>query len=87
MISFPLLAIDLLSENLPLLLSILIFAAVLVSKLGSRFGVPSLLLFLLLGMAAGADGLGLHFDNYKTAESIGHFAMTVIHRRPRNIPG
>ena len=78
MISFPLLAIDLLSENLPLLLSILIFAAVLVSKLGSRFGVPSLLLFLLLGMAAGADGLGLHFDNYKTAESIGHFAMTVI---------
>ena len=72
------LAVNLLSENLLLLLSILIFAAVLVTKVGSRYGIPSLLLFLLLGMAVGADGMGVHFDNYETAESIGHFAMTII---------
>ena len=71
-------SVNLLSENLLLLCSILIFVAILVTKLGSRFGVPSLLLFLLLGMAVGADGLGLHFDDYEVAESIGHFAMTII---------
>ena len=66
------------SENLLLLCSVLVFAAVLVTKLGSRWGVPSLLLFLLLGMAVGPDGLGLHFEDYEVAESIGHFAMTII---------
>ena len=71
-------AVDLLSGNLLLLCSVLIFVAILVTKLGSRFGVPSLLLFLLLGMAAGSDGLGLHFEEYEVAEAIGHFAMTVI---------
>ena len=70
--------VELLSGNLLLLCSVLIFVAILVTKLGSRFGVPSLLLFLLLGMAAGSDGLGLHFEEYEVAEAIGHFAMTVI---------
>ena len=72
------LSVNLLSENLLLLSSILLFAAILVTKLGTRFGVPSLLLFLLLGMAVGQDGLGLHFEDYEVAESIGHFAMTII---------
>lgn len=69
---------NLLSEDLLLFSSILIFVAVMVSKLGSKFGVPSLFLFLLVGMAAGEDGLGLQFDEYEIAESIGHFAMTII---------
>ena len=67
-----------LSENLLLLASILVFFAILIHKVGARFGAPSLLLFLLLGMAAGGDGLGLKFDDYHRAESIGHFAMTII---------
>ena len=71
-------SINLLSENLLLLVSILIFAAVLVAKAGSRLGTPSLLLFLILGMLAGPDVLGLHFDDIPLAESIGHFAMSVI---------
>ena len=29
-------------------------------------------------MLVGIDGIGLHFDNYEVAESIGHFAMTII---------
>lgn len=78
MLPLSIFSVNLLSENLLLLCSILIFVAILVTKLGSRFGVPSLLLFLLLGMAVGADGLGLHFDDYEVAESIGHFAMTII---------
>ena len=74
----PLLAVNLLSEHLLLLCSILIFAAVLVTKVGSRYGVPSLLLFLLLGMVAGKDVLGVQFDDFELAENIGHFAMTII---------
>ena len=68
----------LLSENLLLLASLLVFVAILVSKVGSRLGTPSLLVFLLLGMVVGTDGIGLRFDNYEVAESIGHFAMTII---------
>ncbi len=74
----PLLTVSLLSEHLLLLCSILIFAAVLVTKVGSRYGVPSLLLFLLLGMLAGEDVLGVQFDDFELAENIGHFAMTII---------
>ena len=69
---------NLLSENLLLLASLLVIVAVLVTKVGSKLGAPSLLLFLLLGMAVGSDGLGLHFEDYELAESIGHFAMTII---------
>ena len=61
-----------------LLVSLLIVAAILLTKVGSRLGVPSLLLFLLLGMVAGADGLGLTFDSYKTAEFIGRISLSVI---------
>ena len=70
--------IDLISDDLLLLASILVFFAVLTAKLGSRIGVPTLLLFLILGMVAGADGLGVRFDDHEMAESIGHFAMTII---------
>lgn len=71
-------SVNLLSEDLLLIASILIFAAVLVAKAGSKLGAPSLLLFLILGMLAGPDVLGLHFDDLHLAESIGHFAMSVI---------
>ena len=71
-------SVNIMSENLLLLASILVFAAIPVSKLGSKLGAPSLLLFLILGMLAGPDVLGLHFDDLEMAESIGHFAMSVI---------
>ena len=66
------------SGGLLLVLSVLIFIAILVTKVGSRFGVPSLLLFLLLGMLGGEDGLGFQFASYETAESLCHFAVTII---------
>ena len=71
-------SINLLSENMLLFVSVLIFAAVLVAKAGSKLGAPSLLLFLILGLLAGPDVLGLHFDNLELAESFSHFAMSVI---------
>lgn len=71
-------SVDLLSDDLLLLASVLVFFAIMSTKIGSRFGVPSLLLFLILGMVVGADGLGVEFQDYELAESIGHFAMTII---------
>ncbi|MBR5064326.1 MAG: cation:proton antiporter, partial [Bacteroidales bacterium] len=71
-------SIDLVSDELLLTASILVFFAIMTTKIGARFGVPSLLLFLLLGMAVGADGLGVQFQDFELAESLGHFAMTII---------
>ena len=71
-------AINLLSGNLLLLASLLTIFAILITKVGMKFGVPSLLLFLILGMVAGKDGLGVRFDDFELAEGIGHFAMTII---------
>ena len=78
MLPLSIFSVNLLSDNLLLLASILVFFAILITKVGARFGAPSLLLFLLLGMGVGADGLGLRFEDYEVAESIGHFAMTII---------
>ncbi|MBO6045625.1 MAG: potassium/proton antiporter [Bacteroidales bacterium] len=78
MLPLSIFSVNLLSDNLLLLASVLVFFAILITKVGARFGAPSLLLFLLLGMIVGADGVGLKFEDYHIAESIGHFAMTII---------
>jgi cell volume regulation protein A len=59
--------------------SILILISVLVSKISDRFGIPALLLFLVIGMLAGSDGPGgLYFDDPALAQSIGLIAMILI---------
>lgn len=58
--------------------SILIFLSILISKTGYKFGVPTLLLFLLLGMLFGEDGLGLEFSNVKDSQFVGMLAMSII---------
>lgn len=49
------------AENILLVGSILLFVSIVVGKTGYRFGVPALLLFLVVGMAFGSDGLGFQF--------------------------
>ena len=78
MLPLSIFSINILSSNPLLLVSMLVFVSILVSKVGARFGVPTLLLFLLVGMLAGQEGLGIRMDNHEVAESIGHFAMTII---------
>ena len=70
--------IPLLADNLILPISILLVIAILFTKVGTRFGVPVMLIFLLLGMLAGPDGIGLSVKNLHLAEFLGHLAMTVI---------
>ncbi len=45
-------------ELILLILSLLFFASIFTDKIGNRFGVPALLLFLIVGMVFGPDGLG-----------------------------
>lgn len=66
------------AENILLLGSILIATSILISKSGYRFGIPTLLLFLLVGMAFGSDGLGISFNNASDAQFIGMIALSII---------
>ncbi len=66
------------SENIMLIGSILLIAGVLIGKSSYRIGVPILLIFLLVGMGFGVDGLGIHFSDMHTAQFIGMIALCVI---------
>jgi len=59
--------------------AVLLLLSVLVSKISDRFGVPTLLLFLVLGMLAGSDGPGgIAFDDPAAAQFIGVVALVQI---------
>ena len=66
------------AENILLVGSILLFVSIVVGKTGYRFGVPALLLFLVVGMAFGSDGLGFQFHSTQTAQFIGMVALSII---------
>ncbi len=65
-------------ENMLLTGSLLLVAAVMLGKSSYRTGLPLLLVFLLVGMAFGTDGLGVHFSDMHTTQSIGMIALCVI---------
>jgi cell volume regulation protein A len=59
--------------------SLLLLAGVLASKASSRSGVPSLILFLSIGMLAGSEGPGgIPFDDYVLAQTLGVVALALI---------
>ncbi|MDL2314783.1 potassium/proton antiporter [Bacteroidales bacterium OttesenSCG-928-C19] len=58
--------------------SLLFFLSIFVSKAGYRFGVPTLLLFLGVGMIFGSDGFGIRFENIDAAQRIGTIALCII---------
>ncbi len=58
---------------------LLIFTSIMASTLSARLGVPLLLLFLVVGMLAGEEGiLGIHFSQYNIANFIGQAALACI---------
>lgn len=61
-----------------LVFSILIFLSVLAGRAGAKFGIPTLLLFLGVGMLFGSDGLGIQFDNALVAQTVGMLALSII---------
>ena len=65
------------TDHLLLYGSILAVLGLFLSKTGFRFGLPTLLLFLGVGMAAGATGF-INFDSPVIAQAIGSVALVVI---------
>ncbi len=66
--------------NLILLLSaVVLIACVIGSKISTRLGIPTLLLFIGLGMLFGSDGLfKINFEDYSFAEKICSSALIFI---------
>lgn len=62
-----------------MLASIVLLLCVLSSKFFYRFGVPSLLIFLILGMIFGSDGLvGIKFNNFALAKDLCSIGLIFI---------
>ena len=66
------------AENFLLIGSVLIFISILISKAGYKFGIPTLFLFLVIGMFFGSDGLGIQFNSASDAQLIGMMALSII---------
>lgn len=66
------------SENILLIGSVLLFLSILAGKAGNRFGVPVLLLFLSVGMLFGSDGVGIEFNSPYVAQFVGLVSLSII---------
>ena len=53
-------------------------AGIMAGKVGTRFGVPALLLFLITGMLFGSSGLGIQYNDAGHTQFVGMVALTVI---------
>lgn len=70
---------NLTTENILLVGSLLLFISIIVGKTSYKFGVPTLILFLAIGMLAGSDGIGgIRFDDPKLAQFIGIVSLNFI---------
>jgi cell volume regulation protein A len=66
-------------EYILLIGPILIIVSVGIAKLSDNLGVPTILLFLGIGMLAGSEGPGgIHFDDPVPAQSVGIVALVII---------
>lgn len=66
-------------ESLLLAGAILLTLSVLASRISVRFGVPSLLIFLGVGMLAGSEGPGgIEFEDHQIAFAVGSVCLALI---------
>lgn len=57
---------------------LVLLAGVVAARVAARLGLPSLLMFLVVGVVLGEDGLGLRFDDAQLAQNLCTFALAVI---------
>ena len=61
-----------------LISALVLIAAIFAARVGNRFGLPALLLFLGIGMLLGDSVLGIRFDNADVANAVGFGALVLI---------
>ncbi len=67
------------AENILLLGSLMLFLSIIASKTSFKLGIPTLILFLVVGMLAGSDGPGgIFFNDFKIAQLLGVVALNFI---------
>ncbi|MFN4764495.1 potassium/proton antiporter [Gillisia sp. Q332] len=67
------------TENVLLIGSLLLLISILAGKTSYKFGVPTLILFLLVGVLAGSEGIGkINFDDPQLAQFIGIVSLNFI---------
>ncbi|MFT4083808.1 MAG: potassium/proton antiporter [Nocardioides sp.] len=52
--------------------------AILAVRVSSKAGLPSLLIYLLMGVALGESGIGIRFDDVEAAHALGFAALAII---------
>ena len=52
--------------------------AILAVRVSSRVGLPSLLIYLLMGVVLGESGAGIYFDDAQVAHALGFAALAII---------
>lgn len=66
-------------DQLLLIGALLVLVGIASSKLSSRAGMPVLVLFVVVGMLAGSEGIGgIAFENYSLAHALGTIGLAVI---------
>ncbi|MCQ4080583.1 potassium/proton antiporter [Streptomyces sp. RB6PN25] len=58
--------------------ALVLLVAVAAVRMSSRSGLPSLLLYLGIGVAIGQDGIGVHFNDAQLTQVLGYAALVVI---------
>jgi potassium/hydrogen antiporter len=57
---------------------VVVLVSIVATRVASRAGLPSLLLFLALGVVLGEDVIGIRFDDAQLAQNLGTAALAVI---------
>ena len=58
--------------------AVVVLVAAVALRLADRLGLPSLLLYLALGVALGESGLGVQFEDYELTHTLGYAALVII---------
>ncbi|HET7385560.1 MAG TPA: potassium/proton antiporter [Pedococcus sp.] len=58
--------------------AVVMLVAIVAVRLSVRAGLPSLLLYLLMGVLLGESGVGIRFDDADLAHALGFFALALI---------
>ena len=58
--------------------AVVVLVAAVALRVANRVGLPSLLLYLALGIALGESGLGVQFEDYQLTHTLGYAALVII---------